>query len=78
MTIFDELTPIFREVFDDDSIVLTRQTSADDIDAWDSLSHMNLIMAVELKFKVKFALGELQSLKNVGELADLVERKRKK
>lgn len=78
MTIIDELTPVFREVFDDDSIVLTNQTTADDIDAWDSLSHMNLIMAVELKFKVKFALGELQALKNVGELAVLVERKRKK
>lgn len=78
MTITDELTPVFREVFDDDSIVLTNQTTADDIDAWDSLSHMNLIMAVELKFKVKFALGELQALKNVGELAVLVEQKRKK
>lgn len=77
MTILQELTPIFQEVFDDEGIVLTRQTTADDIDAWDSLSHMNLIMAVELKFKVRFALGELQSLKNVGELADLVEKKRK-
>lgn len=77
MTILQELTPIFQEVFDDEGIVLTRQTTADDIDAWDSLSHMNLIMAVELKFKVRFALGELQALKNVGELADLVEKKRK-
>ncbi|MBE0597761.1 MAG: acyl carrier protein [Desulfuromonadales bacterium] len=77
MTILEELTPIFQEVFDDDGIVLTRQTTADDIDAWDSLSHMNLIMAVELKFKVRFALGELQSMKNVGELADLVEKKSK-
>lgn len=75
MTTLEQLTPIFREVFDDPAIVLTRQTTADDIDAWDSLSHMNLILAVELKFKVKFALGELQSLKNVGGLADLVERK---
>lgn len=78
MDTIEQLTPIFREVFDDADIVLTRQTTADDIDAWDSLSHMNLIMAVELKFKVKFALGELQSLKNVGELADLVDRKLRK
>jgi acyl carrier protein len=75
MTIIEQLTPIFREVFDDDEIVLSRQTTADDIDAWDSLSHMNLIVAVEMKFKVKFALGELQSLKNVGDLADLVDKK---
>jgi acyl carrier protein len=78
MNILDQLTPIFREVFDDEGIVLSRQTTADDIDAWDSLSHMNLILAVELKFRVKFALGELQSLKNVGELADLVAKKMNK
>jgi acyl carrier protein len=78
MTTLEQLTPIFREVFDDDGIVLNRKTTADDIDAWDSLSHMNLIVAVELKFRVKFALGELQSLKNVGDLVDLVDKKLKK
>jgi acyl carrier protein len=77
MNILDELTPVFRQVFDDDAITLTRQMTADDIDAWDSLSHMNLVVAVEMKFKVRFALGELQKLKNVGELADLVEKKMK-
>lgn len=75
MDIVAELTPIFREVFDDDTITITRQTTANDIDAWDSLSHMNMVMAVEVSFKIRFALGELQSLKNVGELADLVEKK---
>ncbi|MHB8708809.1 MAG: acyl carrier protein [Desulfuromonadales bacterium] len=75
MTTLEQLTPIFHEVFDDPAITLSRQTTADDIDAWDSLSHMNLILAVELHFKVKFALGELQSLKNVGELIDLVDKK---
>ena len=75
MDIIDVLTPIFREVFDDDTITISRQATADDIDAWDSLSHMNLVMAVELKFKIRFALGELHSLKNVGDLADLVEKK---
>ncbi|HXV19657.1 MAG TPA: acyl carrier protein [Desulfuromonadales bacterium] len=78
MTTLEQLTPIFREVFDDEGITLTRQTTADDIDAWDSLSHMNLIVAVELRFKVKFALGELQALKNVGDLSDLVDKKLKK
>ena len=75
MTTLEQLTPVFHMVFDDDSIVLTPQTSADDIDGWDSLSHMNLISAVELTFKVRFALGELQKLKNVGMLAELVDKK---
>jgi acyl carrier protein len=75
MDMLAELTPIFYEVFDDDSIVITRQTTANDIDAWDSLSHMNMVMAVELKFGIRFALGELQTLKHVGDLIDLTEKK---
>ena len=75
MDMLAELTPIFHEVFDDDSIVISRQTTANDIDAWDSLSHMNMVMAVEVKFGIRFALGELQSLKNVGDLIDLTEKK---
>ena len=70
-----ELTPVFRQVFDDSSIVITRTSTADDIDDWDSLTHMNLVIAVELGFKVKFALGELQSLKNVGDMLDLINKK---
>jgi acyl carrier protein len=75
MDMLAELTPIFHEVFDDDSIIISRQTTANDIDAWDSLSHMNMVMAVEVKFGIRFALGELQSLKNVGDLIDLTEKK---
>jgi acyl carrier protein len=75
MDLIAELTPVFREVFDDDSIVITRQTTANDIDGWDSLSHMNMVMAVEMKFKIRFALGELPTLRNVGDLADLTEKK---
>ena len=75
MDILAELTPIFREVFDDDTIVITRQTTADDIDAWDSLSHMNMVMAIEIKFGVRFALGELPTLRNVGDLVDLTAKK---
>ncbi len=72
------LNEVFRQVFDDDSIQITRKTTADDIDAWDSLTHINLALAVEQKFKIRFALGEMQTLKNVGELIDLVEKKVKK
>ena len=75
MNILELLTPIFREVFDDETIVIFRQTTANDIDGWDSLSHMNIVMAVEIKFKIRFNLKELQLLKNVGDLADMVEKK---
>ncbi len=78
MDTMETLNGIFREVFDDPSIVLKRETTADDIDEWDSLSHINLVIAVETKFNIRFALGELQALKNVGEMADLVEKKIRK
>jgi acyl carrier protein len=77
MDILTELNTVFRQVFDDSSLTVSRTTTANDIDEWDSLTHMNLVVAVELKFGVKFALGELQSLKNVGDLADAVQRKLK-
>ncbi|BCS52413.1 acyl carrier protein [Geobacter sp. SVR] len=75
MVTLDMLDPIFREVFDDTAITLQRGTTADDIEAWDSLTHMNLVIALELAFKVKFALGELQQLKNVGDMLDLINKK---
>ncbi len=75
MTTLEKLNPIFRQVFEDDDIIVNRETTADDIDAWDSLSHINLVMAIEMEFKIRFALGELQSLKNVGHLADLIDKK---
>jgi acyl carrier protein len=75
MVQIEELTPVFRQVFDDDSITVSRATTADDIEGWDSLTHMNLVIALELRFKIKFALGELLKLKNVGEMLDLINRK---
>ncbi len=70
-----ELEPVFREVFDDPSITLSRETTANDVEGWDSLTHVNLVMALELRFGIRFALGELQSLRNVGEMADVINRK---
>jgi acyl carrier protein len=75
MDTLEILNGIFRMVFDDDSLVVTRSTTANDIEEWDSLSHLNLVMAVESRFKVKFALGELQGLKNVGDMVSLIDRK---
>lgn len=71
----EKLQEIFRDIFDNQDLVITRGTSARDIEDWDSLSHINLIVAIEKAFKIKFALGELQELKNVGEMIDLVDRK---
>ncbi len=72
------VTPIFHQVFEDDSIVIKRETTADDVDAWDSLSHINLVIAIEMEFNIRFALGELQALKNVGEMCDLIDKKVKR
>jgi acyl carrier protein len=68
------LQPIFRDVFDDDGLTLSRDSSAATIDGWDSFAHINLVSAIEQAFKIKFALGELQELKNVGDMIDLMQR----
>lgn len=68
----ERLTAIFRDVFDDDAIVLTETTSAKDIEDWDSLEHINLIAAVEKAFKMRFTMKEVSGMKNVGEMADIV------
>lgn len=73
--ILEELQPVFREVFDDDSIVLTSETNADMIEDWDSLSHIRLVMAIEKKFGIKFSYDDLQNMKNVGEAAEIINRR---
>ncbi|MGE4297510.1 MAG: acyl carrier protein [Desulfovibrionaceae bacterium] len=71
----ERMQDIFRDVLDVDDIVLTTATTADDIEEWDSLSHINLVVALEQDFGLKFALGELQTLKNVGDMAELIVKK---
>ncbi|MBR6107028.1 MAG: acyl carrier protein [Oscillospiraceae bacterium] len=66
------LTPIFRELFDDDSIVLSDSMTAADVDGWDSVEHFNLISEIESRFKMRFKMKEVSGMKNVGELAELV------
>lgn len=66
---------IFRDVLDNQDIVLSRETTAGEIEEWDSLSHINLVVAIEKEFGIRFALGELQRLKNVGDMIDLIGRK---
>jgi acyl carrier protein len=69
------LQPLFRDIFDDDRLVISRESNASNIDGWDSLAHINLISSIEQEFGVRFALGELESLKNVGDMVDLIEKK---
>ena len=73
--ILAEVQEIFRDVFDDENLVISEDTSAADIDDWDSLSHIRLVVAIEKKFDIKFAFGELQELKNVGEMLELIQEK---
>lgn len=72
--IFSVIETIFFDVFDDNTLVITRDTSAADIDEWDSLEQINLLTAMEKKFNLKFTLSDVRNLKNVGDLADLIKR----
>lgn len=74
-SLLGELQQVFRNVFDRDDIVLTPESSAQTIDDWDSLNHVVLIAAIEKKYHVKFGLGQLEDLKNVGDLLKLLESK---
>lgn len=73
--ILKELELIFQDVFDDDGLKLKPNTSAADIEDWDSLTHIRLVVAIEKHFAVKFDLGELQNVQNVGEMVALIARK---
>ena len=73
--IYTKLTDIYRDIFDDDSIILTPETTAADIEDWDSFNHINLIVATEAQFKIKFQTAEIESLKNVGHFVVLIEKK---
>jgi acyl carrier protein len=67
------LAEIFRNLFDEDSLQLTPELSAKDVDGWDSLTHIRLILTIEKAFKVKFSTAEIGKLENVGDLVTLIE-----
>ena len=66
------VTAVFKDTLDEDDLLLTESSTADDVEGWDSLSHVQLVVAVEKKFKVRFAAKEIQSWKNVGEMIDCI------
>lgn len=70
--VLEKLNEIFKDVFDDDEIVVFENTTANDIEDWDSLEHINLVVAVEKYFKIKFTMGEVTGMKNVGEMVDII------
>lgn len=71
--IFSRLNEVFQDVFDDDSISVNDETTAADIEDWDSLSHITLLSAVEDEFGIEFSMGQTVKLKNVGEMVDIIE-----
>ena len=70
--VFKRLNAVFQDVFDDDSITVSDTTVAADIDGWDSFEHINLIVAIEKEFSFKIPMGKVVTMKNVGEMVDLI------
>ncbi len=73
--IYKKLNEIFREVFDDENIEVNANTTSADIEDWDSLEHINLIVAVENEFGIKFNMGEVTTMKNVGEMVEIISQR---
>ncbi len=70
--VFERLNAVFRDVFDDDSIIVNDDTTANDIEEWDSLIHITLVSEIEDEFEVRFKMKEVTKMKNVGEMADKI------
>ncbi|GLQ24691.1 acyl carrier protein [Algimonas ampicilliniresistens] len=75
MTTLSKIESIFRDTFEDDTLVITHATKADDIDEWDSLTHVGLILTIEAAFETRFNTTEIASLQNVGDLVTLLENR---
>ena len=75
--VFNGVQDIFRDIFDEDGLIISDTTSSDEIEDWDSLNHINLVSAIEKEFKIKFSLGELMTLKDVRAMVDLMLEKLK-
>jgi len=75
MDTFEQLNAVFCRVFDDNDIKITPETTANDIDEWDSLSHVNLVVAIEKHFKIRFKSSEIMRWKNIGQMYDSIKEK---
>lgn len=72
--IYERLNEIASDVFEEENLQLNDETTADDVDGWDSLTHLGFVNEIEIEFGIKFTLAEIRNLKNVGELVDAVEK----
>lgn len=70
--VYERLTNVFRDVLDDDSVELHDETVADDVDGWDSFAHINLVVAIEVEFSFRIPMGKVTTMKNVGEMVDVI------
>jgi len=75
LSLLSEVQNIMRNVLDEENIVLNETTTADDVEGWDSLTHIQLIVAIEKHFKIKFSSKEILSWKNIGEMLDSISSK---
>jgi acyl carrier protein len=73
--IYERLTRIFRDVLDEPSLVLTPEMSAGDVASWDSVNHVNLIVSIEAEFHCRFTIAELEALRSVDDIAELIQKK---
>jgi acyl carrier protein len=73
-TVYDRLESIFREVFDENNITISSNTTAADINGWDSFGHLNLIVAIESSFGMRFAITETADIQSVGDIVDIISR----
>ena len=75
--IYEKLNEIFRDIFDDEDIVVTPETNSDSIEDWDSLEHINLVVAIEKAFDLKFSMDEVTGMKDVGEMVEIIKARGK-
>ena len=73
--IYEKLNEIFRDIFDDEEIVVTPETNSDTIEDWDSLEHINLVVAIEKTFSMKFSMDEVTGMKDVGEMVEIIKER---
>lgn len=73
--VFETLTEIFRDNFDEDDMELSEETTAEDIEGWDSMEQINLVVAIQKKFNIQFNVEEVNAMSNIGEMADLILKK---
>lgn len=70
--VYSRLNHVFRDIFEDETIELNDETTADDVDGWDSFEHINLVVAVQEEFNFKIPVGKVVTMKNVGEMVDII------